>query len=115
MKTWWTFLILLVFCVVLATSETTSKSPRTRRPRDPNCEKVLPLRPLSPGLRAKCTFLCQGFPVRVGHEPDGTPCDRRGKKRAPGLCRNGKCIRPDEFNTSPAFSTPNLSTAAPKQ
>nr|XP_054923527.1 uncharacterized protein LOC126525116 isoform X2 [Dermacentor andersoni] len=74
MNKWLAFLFLFGLCVVLAGSETTSKPPRTRRPRDPNCERSRPLASRMPGARVKCTYVCKGSPVRVGYEPEGTFC-----------------------------------------
>lgn len=97
MNKWLTFLFFFGLCIVLASSETTFKPQRTRRPRDPNCERSRPLESKQPGARAKCTFVCKGSPLRIGHEPDGTACTRRGKKRAPGICQGGKCVNPENL------------------
>ncbi|KAL1477012.1 hypothetical protein MTO96_017877 [Rhipicephalus appendiculatus] len=105
MKTWWTF---PRFASALRCCGQLRNNVESHHVQDDpgtlTAKKVLSSRPLSPRVRVKCTYVCKGSPVRIGYEPDGTPCDRRGKKRAPGLCLIGKCVRPEEYTASSTFN-----------
>ncbi|KAK8779227.1 hypothetical protein V5799_019432 [Amblyomma americanum] len=77
-----------------------SASERRRRPVDSNCERGHAIDVRRFGQRSKCMYVCRGSPRRTGFEPDGTPCDRRGKQRLPGVCVRGRCVRPERTRAS---------------
>ncbi|KAK8778150.1 hypothetical protein V5799_020510 [Amblyomma americanum] len=96
--------LLLGVGVFLAAAETTSRPRPSRRPIDPNCQRARPIERMRLDGRAKCMYVCKGSPKRIGLEPNGTPCDRRGKKRLPGVCLAGSCVKTEHSMVSFDYS-----------
>ncbi|XP_077551535.1 uncharacterized protein LOC144165283 isoform X2 [Haemaphysalis longicornis] len=111
MRPWLFALVLFGVCAYLAGAETTSSPKRSKRPLDPNCERASPAES-KPTTRAKCRYMCKGWPIRIGFEKDGTFCHRRGKARRPGICVAGKCVNPDTTTLPNGHSDTAKVTAA---
>ncbi|KAK8774092.1 hypothetical protein V5799_011374 [Amblyomma americanum] len=76
-----------VGCVIVSADE----DPSQLGPDE--CERLFPLPPWRMNYRVSCKYLCKGWPMRWGNEPDGIPCGVTAAISTGNVCKEGQCVK----------------------
>ncbi|XP_049271352.1 uncharacterized protein LOC119389077 [Rhipicephalus sanguineus] len=98
-----------VAVALLATAFACLVASSTGQGDERKCARAFPLPPWKSSYRTGCTYLCREWPFRYENEPDGIHCGALAAFIKTHVCRDGKCVKAENVQTTAAdeeyFST----------